>query len=59
MAALMLVLPTEATTEAKTTHVWTNAIPCTTEDHKLFKKIWIHTSRHINNIDSKKETGKS
>ena len=47
MAALMLVSPTEATTEAKTTHVRTNAIPCTTEDHKLFKTIWIHTSRHI------------
>ena len=38
--------------------VQTNTFPCTTEDHKLFKKIWIHTSRHIVtiNIDSEEET---
>ena len=24
----------------------TNSIPCTIEEHKLFKKIWIHASRH-------------
>ena len=38
--------------------VQTNTFPCTTEDHKLFKKIWIHASRHIVtiNIDSEEET---
>ena len=40
--------------------VQTNTIPCTTEDHQLFKKIWIHASRHLVtiNIDSKEETVK-
>ena len=37
MAALMLLLPTGATIEEKWTCVWTNAIPHTTEDHKLFQ----------------------
>ena len=41
MAALMLLLLTEATTEEKT-----YIVPCTTADHKLGQKIWIHTSRH-------------
>jgi len=30
------------------------------EDHKLFKKIWIHASRHIMiNTEGDEETGKS
>ena len=42
MAALVLPLLTEAAVEEKTTFVRTNTIPCTTEDHKLFKTTWIH-----------------
>ena len=35
-------------------------LPCTIDDHKLFTKIWIHTSAHIIiNTDSKEETEKS
>ena len=49
MAALMLLLLTEATTKEKT-HI----VPCTTADHKLVQKIWIHTSRH-----TAKKPGKS
>ena len=26
------------------TLVWTDAVTCTTEDHRLFKKIWTHGS---------------
>ena len=38
----------------------TNALLWSTEDHKLFKKIWIHESRHIIfNTDGKEETWKS
>ena len=37
----MLSILTEATTEEKT-----YIVPCTTADHKLGQKIWIHTSRH-------------
>ena len=39
----MLPLPT---TEEKTTLLRTDAVPRTTEDHRLFKKIWIHASRY-------------
>ena len=35
----MLLLPTEATTEEKITPVRNDAVPGTTEDHKLFKKM--------------------
>ena len=35
-------------------------IPRKIKDHKLFKKTWIHASRHIIiNTDGKEETGKS
>ena len=35
-------------------------MPRTTEDRKLFEKIWIHASRHIIiNTDVEEETGKS
>ena len=38
----------------------TDTIPRTTEDHIVFKKVWIHTSRHIMiNTDGEEETGKS
>ena len=37
LAALMLPLPTKTTTEEKTKLALTDAVPCTTEDHKLFK----------------------
>lgn len=30
----------------KQTHVWTDTAPRSTEDHKLFKTILIHESRH-------------
>ena len=60
MEALMLSLQTEATTEEKTTLVLTNAITRTIEDHTLFKKIWIHASRHIIiKTDGEEGTGKS
>ena len=42
MAALVLPLLTEAAVEKTTTFVWTNTIPFTIEDHKLFKTTWIH-----------------
>lgn len=42
----MLLLPTETTVE-ETTLARTHAIPRTIEDQILFKKIWIHVSRHI------------
>lgn len=55
----MLLLPTDAT-EEKTTHVQTDAILHAIEDHKLFKKLWIHASKHsIINPDGEGETGKS
>ena len=53
MAALMLPVPTMAVTEEKQkqkqkrTLVRNEAVPRKKEDHKLFKKIWIHASRHI------------
>ena len=60
MAALMLPSPTEATIERKTTLVRTDAFPWTTEDHKLFRKIWIHASWQIViNTDAVEETEKS
>ena len=41
----------------------TSTMPHTTEDHKLFKKVCIHASRHIiintGTADSEEETGKS
>ena len=37
LAALMLTLPTKATTEEKTKLALSDAVPCTAEDHKLFK----------------------
>ena len=50
MASLMLPLPTDATV------VRTDASPRGIGDHHLFKKIWIHASRHaIINTDSKDE----
>ena len=36
------------------TLVQTDAIPCTTEDHRLFKKIGIQASRHIKSTQSAK-----
>ena len=45
----MRPLPTKVTTDQKTT-----------EDHKLFNKIWIHTSRRtIINTEGEEEIGKS
>ena len=44
----MLLLLTLANTKEKSI-VQTDTIPCTTEDHKLFQKIWIvltHPNRH-------------
>ena len=43
----------------KQTLVWTDAILCTIEDHKLLTKIWIPASRHIINRDAEEGTGKS
>ena len=70
----MLKLLTEAITEESTgyysgvnrlllmrkqTLVQADAIQCSTEDQKLSKKIWIHTSRHIIiNRNGKEGTGK-
>ena len=31
----------------KLTLLRTDAVPCTIRDQKLFKKVWIHTSRRI------------
>ena len=36
----MLPSPTEATIESKTTLVQTDAFPCTTEGHKLFRNFF-------------------
>ena len=58
MAALMLLLPTEAATEEKTDLVRTDAIPRTTDGHKLCKTVWIHASSHIINTDGEDETNK-
>ena len=46
----MLPVPTMAVTEEKKqkrTLIRSEAVPRKKEDHKLFKKIWIHASRHI------------
>ena len=41
-------------------HLYGQCHPHTTEDRKLFKKTWIHTSRYIiNNTDGKEKTRKS
>ena len=39
MVVLMLLLPTEATNEDKTTLVWTNVTTRIIEDPRLFKKV--------------------
>ena len=46
MAALMLPLPAEDTTEENRNTCMDQLHPHTTEEHKLFKRIWIHASRH-------------
>ena len=43
MAALVLPLPTEATAEEKRTHVRIDAVPRKTEDHKVFRKMWVYS----------------
>ena len=58
MTALMLQLPTEATIEEKATLGRSDAVLRTIDDHKLFKKIWIHASQIIINTDGVEETGK-
>ena len=45
MVALMLLLSTETTTEEKMNMCTDDTTPPTTEDHKSFKRIWIHASR--------------
>ena len=60
-AALMLPLSTKATVEENTNTCSDRR--CTTEDHNVFKKFWIHASRHIiintdGEGDSKDSTGK-
>ena len=48
MAAPILLLPTEATTEEKQrTLVQTDAVPHTIGNQNLFKEVWTDTSRHI------------
>ena len=57
MAALTFPLPQKLLLRRKQTPVQTNSITFTIGDHKLFKKIWIPTSRHIIiNTDSKEKT---
>ena len=38
---------------------WADAVPCTTEDHQLLKKVWVHTSRLSISTNDEEETGKS
>ena len=52
----MVPLPTEAAIEKKTNTCTDRRCPRTTEDNKLFKKIWLHGSSHIIiNINSEEE----
>ena len=45
---LILLLPIEATTEEKTNScLWTDAVLCTIEEHKLFQQFRIYASRRI------------
>ena len=54
----MLPLPTTATNEVKLTLVLIDAVRCTTEDHKLVKKMWIRASGLIIVNTNEEETGK-
>ena len=52
--------PASAEREGKKTLAGTDASPLTTEDHKLSKKVLVHTSRHIIiNSDGDEKTVKS
>ena len=51
-------LPTTATNEEKLTLLRTDAVRCTTEDHKLVKKMWIHASGLTIINTNEEETGK-
>ena len=60
MVKKKLLILTEATGEKKMNIVQTNAAPCTIQDHKLCKKIWIQAPRRtIINTDGEEETGTS